>query len=237
MIKNLRMAGFIPEILAESTSLHEQLLRSIWRGEIHSNTIKVHKNNNVYLSGDDDRMIYLIEKGQVKRVMYSLSGKECILAIHCMGDVFGESCLAGAGARIETAMAMENTILKQIPSQSILRAVQLRTIQVNDLIRHLVKRNLEQELFIVDLLTLSSEFRLGKTLLLLAYKLGEERPSGIAIPKRIIQEELSQMIGTTRPRVSEFLQKFRQLGLIELSAERFIIIKEENLANYLLRAA
>jgi CRP-like cAMP-binding protein len=92
-------------------------------------------------------------------------------------------------------------------------------------------------LFIVDLLTLSSEFRLGKTLLLLAYKLGEERPSGIAIPKRIIQEELSQMVGTTRPRVSEFLQKFRQLGLIELSAERFIIIKEENLANYLLRAA
>jgi CRP-like cAMP-binding protein len=168
--------------------------------------------------------------------MYSLSGKECILAIHCMGDVFGESCLAGT-TRIETALAMENTILKQIPSQSILRAIQLRTIQVNDLIRHLVKRNLEQELFIVDLLTLSSEFRLGKTLLLLAYKLGEERPSGIAIPKRIIQEELSQMVGTTRPRVSEFLQKFRQLGLIELSAERFIIIKEENLANYLLRAA
>ena len=88
---------------------------------------------------------------------------------------------------------------------------------------------------ITDFATANSEYRLGRTLLLLGDKLGKRGPFAIRIEHNISHEELSQIVGTTRPRVSGFIQKFRSLGLIEITAEHFMVIREKELANYLSR--
>src|SRR4029453_4270960 len=80
-----------------------------------SRPVTIAKHDHVYSCGDKDEMVYFIESGQVKLLMLSPEGRECLLAIHTAGDIFGEVCLAGVGARLETATAMEETILKQIP--------------------------------------------------------------------------------------------------------------------------
>src|SRR5262245_6957776 len=81
----------------------------------HTHT-HTHTDTNVYSCGDQDEMVYFIESGQIKLLMLSSEGKECLLAIHTAGDIFGELCLSRLGARLETATAMKQTILKQIPS-------------------------------------------------------------------------------------------------------------------------
>ena len=77
--------------------------------------VKIARHANVYTCGDQDEMVYFIESGQIKLLMLSSEGRECILAIHSAGDIFGELCLSGLGARLETATAMKQTSLKQIP--------------------------------------------------------------------------------------------------------------------------
>lgn len=176
-------------------------------------------------------MIYWIQRGHVKLVVDSSQGKECLLDIYSSGDFFGESCLAGTEFRLETAVAMDDTVLKRIGCQQFIAA--LSDAELHNMIRQLNKRILEQQLFITDMATATSEFRLGKILLRLGSRMGRKHSFGTIIDCRISQEELSQMIGTTRPRVSEFLSRFRKLGLINLSMERLIIIKEANLTDYL----
>jgi CRP-like cAMP-binding protein len=100
-------------------------------------------------------------------------------------------------------------------------------------IRELNKRKVEQQLLMADMVTMSSEFRLGKILLRLGSRLGKAQSSGTVIDCRISQEELSHMVGTTRPRITEFITRFRGLGLISLSAERQIVLKEARLMAYL----
>ncbi len=95
----------------------------------------------------------------------------------------------------------------------------------------------DQQEVIANLVTVDSEQRLGKTLLQLARKLGKKDPRSIRIELRITHEELSSMIGTTRPRVSVFMQRFRNLGLIEISEEHHLIIKEKKLIAYLASIA
>jgi CRP/FNR family transcriptional regulator, cyclic AMP receptor protein len=92
-----------------------QLRDSLQRETVNSRAIKVARHANVYSCGDRDEMVYFIESGQVKLRMLSSEGRECILAIHSAGDIFGELCLSGLGMRLETAIAMKSTTLKQIP--------------------------------------------------------------------------------------------------------------------------
>jgi CRP-like cAMP-binding protein len=198
----------------------------------NSQPIRIAKHNNVYMVGDEIEAVYFIEKGEVKLVMLSSEGKECILAIHSAGDVFGELCLSGLTGRQETAMAMEETHLKRIPCDKFLERLSRDSLLIG-FVKYLAVRIADQQVVIANLVTVDSEQRLGKTLLQLARKLGKKDPRSIRIDLRISHEELASMVGTTRPRISMFMQRFRNLGLIEMSAEHHLIIKENKLTAYL----
>jgi len=181
-------------------------------------------------------MVYFIESGQIKLLMLSSEGKECLLAIHAAGDIFGELCLSKLGARLETATAMKSTTLKQIPSSQFFARL-TRDSLFEGFVQYLAVRIADQQQVIANLVTVDSEQRLGKTLLQLARTMGKNDPRSIRIELRISHEELSEMVGTTRPRISMFMQRFRNLGLIEMSTEHFLIIKENKLTAYLAQIA
>src|SRR3984893_4936496 len=90
-----------------------QLRDSLQQETLNSRAVKIARHTNVYTCGDQDEMVYFIESGQIKLLMLSSEGRECILAIHASGDVFGELCLSGLAGRLETATAMEDTVLKK----------------------------------------------------------------------------------------------------------------------------
>lgn len=100
---------------SQSDQFKEQMQGSLLNETKNSSAIKVSKHNHIYTVGDERETVYFIEKGQIKLVMVSSEGKECMLAIHGAGDVFGELCLSGLGGRLETATAMEDSLLKEIP--------------------------------------------------------------------------------------------------------------------------
>src|SRR6266496_4704505 len=104
----------------QSDLFKERMQGSLVNETRNSSAIKVDKHNHVYTVGDERETVYFIEKGQIKLVMVSSEGKECMLAIHGAGDVFGELCLSGLGGRLETATAMEETFLKEIPCDKFL---------------------------------------------------------------------------------------------------------------------
>ena len=106
----------------QADQFKQQLRDSLQRETINSRAVKIARHGNVYTTGDQDEMIYFIESGQIKLLMLSSEGKECLLAIHSGGDIFGEIGLSGLGARLETATAMKATAVKQIPSVQIGRA-------------------------------------------------------------------------------------------------------------------
>ena len=214
----------------------EQMRESLQREVRNSRAIKIAKHANVYNLGERDGMVYFIERGQVKLLMLSSEGRECLLAIHASGDVFGELCLSGLAGRLETATAMEDTVLKKVPCAKFLKRLATDSL-LEGFVKYLAVRVADQQAVIANLVTVDSEQRLGKTLLQLARQLGKKGPGSTRIELRISQEELSKMIGTTRPRISAFMQRFRNLGLVELSEEHYLIVKEDNLAAYLASIA
>jgi CRP/FNR family cyclic AMP-dependent transcriptional regulator len=215
----------------------KQKMRDSLQNEIlNSRAVKIAKHENVYMCGDADEMVYFIESGQIKLLLLSPEGKECLLAIHSAGDIFGELCLAGLGARRETATAMKETVLKQIPCNQFFARL-TRDSLFEGFVRYLAVRIAAQQQVIANLVTVDSEQRLGQTLLQLARTMGKKDPRSIRIELRISHEELSEMVGTTRPRISMFMQRFRNLGLLETNAEHFLIIKENKLAAYLAQIA
>ena len=214
----------------------QQLRDSLQRETLNARAIKISTHANVYTCGDQDEMVYFIESGQIKLLMLSSEGRECLLAIHSTGDIFGELCLSRLGARLETATAMKQTVLKQIPSSQFFARLK-RDSLFEGFVQYLAVRIADQQQVIANLVTVDSEQRLGKTLLQLARTLGKKDPRSIRIELKISHEELSEMVGTTRPRISMFMQRFRNLGLIEMSTEHFLIIKENKLTAYLAQIA
>jgi CRP/FNR family transcriptional regulator, cyclic AMP receptor protein len=220
----------------QADEFKQQLRDSLVRETMNSRAVKIARHANVYTCGDQDEMVYFIESGQVKLLMLSSEGKECLLAIHSVGDVFGELCLSGLGMRLETATAMKQTMLKQIPSSQFLGRLS-RDSLFEGFVRYLAVRIADQQQVIANLVTVDSEQRLGQTLLQLARTMGKKDPRSIRIELRISHEELSEMVGTTRPRISLFMQRFHNLGLIETNRDRFLIIKEKKLTDYLAQIA
>jgi CRP-like cAMP-binding protein len=214
----------------------QQLRQSLQRETANSRAVKIVRHQQVYSCGDQDEMVYFIESGQIKLLMLSSEGKECLLAIHSNGDIFGELCLSGLGARLETATAMKATILKQIPCAQFFARLS-RDSLYEGFVRYLAVRIADQQQVIANLVTVDSEQRLGQTLLQLARTMGKKDPRSIRIELKITHEELSEMVGTTRPRISLFMQRFHHLGLIETNQERFFIIKENKLTQYLNQIA
>jgi len=220
----------------QADEFKQQLRDSLVRETMNSRAVKIARHANVYTCGDQDEMIYFIESGQIKLLMLSSEGKECLLAIHSAGDVFGELCLSGLGTRLETAIAMKQTILKQIPSSQFLGRLSHDSL-FEGFVRYLAVRIADQQQVIANLVTVDSEQRLGQTLLQLARTMGKKDPRSIRIELRISHEELSGMVGTTRPRISLFMQRFHNLGLIETNRDHFLIIKEKKLTDYLAQIA
>jgi CRP/FNR family cyclic AMP-dependent transcriptional regulator len=220
----------------QADEFKQQLRDSLQRETMSSRPIKIARHHNVYISGDQDEMVYCIESGQIKLLMLSSEGKECLLAIHGAGDVFGELCLSGLGARLETATAMKSTTLKQIPCSQFFARLG-RDSLFEGFVRYLAVRIADQQQVIANLVTVDSEQRLGRTLLQLARTMGKKDPRSIRIELKISHEELSEMVGTTRPRISLFMQRFHHLGLIETNRDRFFIIKEKKLTDYLAHIA
>jgi len=220
----------------QANQFKQQLRDSLQRETLNSRAVKIARHTNVYTCGDQGEMVYFIESGQIKLLMLSSEGRECILAIHSAGDIFGELCLSGLGARLETAMAMTQTMLKQISCSQFLERLS-RDSLFEGFVRYLAVRIADQQQVIANLVTVDSEQRLGQTLLQLARTMGKKDPRSIRIELKISHEELSEMVGTTRPRISLFMQRFHNLGLIETNKDRFLIIKEKKLTDYLTQIA
>jgi CRP/FNR family cyclic AMP-dependent transcriptional regulator len=220
----------------QADEFKRQLRNSLQHETLNSRAVKVARHDSVYNSGDQDEMVYFIESGQVKLLMLSSEGKECLLAIHGGGDIFGELCLSGLGARQETATAMKATTLKLIPCAQFFDRLK-RDSLFEGFVRYLAVRIADQQQVIANLVTVDSEQRLGQTLLQLARTMGKKDPRSIRIELKITHEELSEMVGTTRPRISLFMQRFHHLGLIETNKDRFFVIKEKKLSDYLAQIA
>ncbi len=216
----------------EADLFKQQLRDSLLRETLNSRLIKVSENGIVYNIGQADDTIYFIDSGQIKLLMLSPQGKECMLAIYTPGDIFGELCLSGLSERLELAVAMEDSNLKKISRDSFFRRLSDDSL-FKGFVQYLAVRLGDQQQVIANLVTVDSEHRLGETLLQIARKVGKKDPRSIRIELQITHEELSTMVGTTRPRISLFMQRFKNLGLIETSTGHQLIIKEHKLAEYL----
>jgi CRP-like cAMP-binding protein len=210
----------------------ERLHESLKSSTSNFPTVHLDKQQPVYICGDAARSVYFIQSGQIKLLMLSPDGKECLLAIHTAGDIFGELSLALSDERQETATAMGITTLTRIPSAAFLQHLADNSL-VASFVQYLANRVGEQQQVISHLLTVDCEHRFGETLLLLARKLGQPDPRSTRIEQKITHEELSEMVGTTRPRITTFMQKFQALGFVEMTAQHFLIVKERKLSNYL----
>src|SRR6266498_5237589 len=218
-------------------ALFKQQMRESLRLEtLNSRPVTIAKHDHVYTCGDNDEMVYFIESGQIKLLMLSPEGRERLLAVHTTGDIFGESCLSGLGPRLETATAIEETILKQIPCPEFFARLS-RDVLFEGFAQYLAARIADQQQVIANLMTVDSEQRLGKTLLQLARTFGKKDPRSIRIELKISHEELSDMVGATGPRISVFMERFRNLGLTEMNEDHFLIIKEQKLTTYLAQIA
>jgi len=212
----------------------KRLDESLQRATLNFRTVRIEKDQSVYVCGDPAGCVYFIQSGQIKLLMLSPEGKECLLAIHTPGDTFGELCLAGSSPRQETATAMEETTLKRIPCARFLLHLTTNSL-VEGFVHYLAIRVGDQQQVIANLITADSEHRLGETLLLLANKLGQPDSRSTRIEQKITHEELAEMVGTTRPRITAFMLEFRARGLIEITPEHFLVIKEKKLSDYLGR--
>src|ERR1700731_732305 len=179
----------------QADKFKQQMRESLQQETANSRAVKIAKHADVYMCGDQDETVYFIESGQVKLLLLSPQGKECLLAIHTAGDIFGELCLSGLGARLETATAMKQTSLKQIPCSQFFARLS-RDSLFEGFVRYLAVRIADQQQVIANLVTVGSEQRLGKTLLQIARTLGKKDPRSIRIEVRISHEELASMVGT-----------------------------------------
>lgn len=170
-------------------------------------------NEVVFSQGEPADSVFFIDNGQVKVTVVSEQGKEAVVAILREGEFCGEGCLAGQKRRMATAAAMVDSEIMRLDKEAAIRMLHDEPAFSEMFVAHLLARNIRVEEDLVDQLFNSSEKRLARALLLLANFGKEGRPEPI-IP-RINQETLAEMIGTTRSRVSFFMNKFRDLGFIE----------------------
>jgi CRP/FNR family cyclic AMP-dependent transcriptional regulator len=171
------------------------------------------KDQIVFSQGDRADAVFYIQSGKVKVSVVSEQGKEAVVAMLGTNDFFGEGCLAGQALRIATVAAIMDSVIVRLEKAAIVCVIQQEPAFSEMFIAHLLARAIRVEADLVDQLFNSSEKRLARLLLLLANFGKEEKPEPILA--KISQETLADMIGTTRSRVSFFMNKFRKLGLID----------------------
>jgi CRP-like cAMP-binding protein len=194
----------------KSTFDPKAFLATVSRGRTVSD---YRKDDVVFLQSSPAEAVFYIQKGKIKIVVASKQGKEAVIAILGPGDFFGEGCLIGQPLRLATAKAMTESEVVRVARTEMVRLLQDEPEFGEVFMKHLLTRNSRVEEDLVDQLFNSSEKRLARTLLLLANfgKDGGPQP----ITTSISQATLAEIIGTTRSRVSHFMNKFRDLGFIE----------------------
>ena len=175
--------------------------------------LEFHRNQSIFLQGDAADTVFYLQKGRVKLTVISEQGKEAVVAILEPGQFFGEGCMNGHALRIATTTTMEDCLITVITKAAMIAAIHDEPQFSELFMAYLLTRNSRIEEDLIDQLFNSSERRLARLLLLLANFGKEGRPQPIS--PNISQETLAEMIGTTRSRVSHFMNKFRKLGLID----------------------
>lgn len=196
----------------------EPFLNGLARGKT---VLELSAGQPVFWQGDPAEAVFFLRKGKVKLSVSSDQGKEVIVAVLESAEFFGEGCLAGRNVRLGTATAMTDCSLVRIDKTVIARLLHEQHEFSELFVKHLLSRNIRYEEDLVDQLFNSSEKRLARILLLLAH-FGKESRTEAILPG-ISQETLAQMVGTTRSRVSHFMNKFRKLGFIEYSDSRLTV--------------
>ena len=171
------------------------------------------KNQVVFSQSDPADAIFYIQKGKVKLTVVSHNGKEAVVAILSVGDFLGEGCIAAQPVRMATATAMSDCSVVRLEKAATVRVLHEQPAFSELFLAYLLSRNIRIEEDLVDQLFNSSEKRLARLLLLLANFGKEGKPEPVIA--KISQETLAEMIGTTRSRVSFFMNRFRKLGFIE----------------------
>ena len=189
-----------------------RLVAGISRGKTE---LEYGANRTIFWQGEPADSVSYLRQGKVKLAVTSQQGKEAIVALLGDGDFFGEGCLAGQLLRIATATAISDCSLARIEKPLMVRTLHEQHEFSELFVMHLLSRNIRYEEDLVDQLFNSSEKRLARMLLLLAH-FGKEGRSETVVPV-VSQESLAQMVGTTRSRISHFMNKFRNLGFIEYS--------------------
>ena len=177
--------------------------------------VKHRQGEVVFAQGDPANDVRYVQKGAIKISVLSRIGKEAVVAMLSPGDFFGEGALAGQTVRIETATALAPSSVLIIEKEAMVRLLHKEPLFADRFLSHMLSRNMRIEADLVDQLFNSSEKRLARVLLLLAH-FGKDSRSETVFP-RISQDNLAQMVGTTRSRVSHFMNKFRNLGFIDYS--------------------
>jgi CRP-like cAMP-binding protein len=171
------------------------------------------KGQTIFSQGDDCTTVLYLQQGTVKLTIVSSAGKEAVIAILYPGDFFGEGCIAGQPRRVARAVAVQPASVLAINKKEMLRVIHAEHEFSDRFISHMLKRNVRIEEDLAYQLFNSSEKRLARALLLAARYGKEEQAEKIA--GKVSQETWAEMIGTTRSRVSYFMNKFRKLGYIK----------------------
>ena len=188
----------------------DALLSTIRKGR---KVLELGKNERIYSQGDEGAAVYFLEMGKVRISVVSGAGKEATLVILGPRSFFGEGCMVGHTVRIGTAETLEPSTMVRVEKSALGQAIQSNFEFAQKFIQLLLGRNLELEEDLCDQLFNQSEKRLARALLKLA-RFGENGTPDVHIPA-VSHEILAELIGTTRPRVNFFMNKFRRLGLID----------------------
>ena len=180
---------------------------------VHKTTQEYHDRQTIYSQGDAADAMFQIENGSVKLVVASPRGKQAVIAILGPGDVFGEGCAVNGSLRLSTATAMQLSTIACVKKGNLVRLIHQEPAFAKLFIAYLLSRMGRVEEDFADRLFNFSEKRLARILLLLT-SFGKESRAETSFP-RINQEQLAQMVGTTRSRVSHFMNKFRKLGFVD----------------------
>ena len=171
------------------------------------------RNQVIFSQGDEADAVFFVQRGKLKITVISKQGKEAVIGILGANDFFGEGCLAGQAVRMATATAMSECSVMKLKKEEVIAVLHLQPAFAELFLHYVLSRNIRIEEDLVDQLFNSSEKRLARVLLLLANfgKEGEPEP----VIAKISQETLAEIVGTTRSRISFFMNRFRELGFIE----------------------
>jgi len=195
----------------ENAEFVEDLLEIIKEGK---KVLELGAKETLYSQGDQGRAVYFIKNGKVRISVVSAAGKEATLLVLGPRDFFGEGCLVGHTARLGKASTLEPSTVVRVDKSALMRAIDSKPEFAHKFIGLLLARNTELEEDLCDQLFNQSEKRLARALLKLARFGKDDVTPDVHIPS-VSQEILAELIGTTRPRVNHFMNKFRRLGLID----------------------